>query len=84
MKKLIVNNFRYIYGAPQKTKSDYLEYYKKICGYEVYKVTINNLAYVVYDQINDEYYNFERTNDNFENIDKDLKHNIEFRLPKID
>jgi len=80
MKNPVLNNFRYLYGTPKKEKSEFLKFYKKICDYDVYKVTINELAFVVYDSKNEEYYNFERTNNNVKDIDKDLKANIKFYI----
>ncbi len=69
-----VNNFVYIYGQPKKAKSPYLSFYKKIFGYNIYTVTINPAIYVVHDELNNQYYNFERQMDSpFEVLDHDLE-----------
>lgn len=69
----IINNFRLIYNEPKKEKSDYLFEYKDILGFKVFKTTTNSLVYIVFDEKNDLYYNFERTIDDIENVDKDLE-----------
>ncbi len=70
---LVINNFKYVYGEPKKEKSNYLKLYKSILDYNVYRTTINPSAFVVHDSTNNDYYNFERVIDNFENIDTDLE-----------
>ncbi len=73
----ILNNFKFIYGEPKTEKSDFLEDYKEILGYEVFKVSINDKCYVVFDKENNQYYNFERTSESIESIDYDFEKIIE-------
>jgi hypothetical protein len=78
MKRIpILNNFKFIYGEPKTEKSDFLEDYNEILGFKVFKVSINDKAYVVFDKENNQYYNFERTSESIESIDDDLVKIIE-------
>lgn len=81
--KTVINNMRMLYGEPTTTRGNGFSLYKTILGYEVFKVSSNPFAYVVFDHNNNLYYNFIRVVEDDGDIEKDIKANILTYLPKI-
>lgn len=78
----ILNNFKFIYGEPKTVRSDFLEDYNEILGYKIFKVSFNHKVYVVFDEVNNQYYNFERISESIESINYDLEKIIEVLIIK--
>lgn len=65
--------FRRMLGEPTTEKHPYSIPYNTIDDYKIFKITTNELLYVIYNHADKKYYWLERIDGDISNIDRDLK-----------